>query len=153
MYTIIDDLSIAGGSNYDWSTIRRLDRYVPTQAGAVAYIAYPVDAPFEEDVTSDYPTDSLSIAKKRTVTIECRILSNSTAINTETLIDEDNDALDNALRDIQLAFMGNGLNSQCLGVMAIEYVSATKVPYESKPAYYPFKLEIELNIIYRESRY
>ena len=152
IYSILDAVSIAGGANYDWSTAKRLDTYIPDSAGLVATIHYPTDSPFETDVSADYMTPSINRMLERAIQIKVRVVSDTIAVDVDEVVDENNDALDKALDDLICALSSDTLGTCNLGVKGVQYVSASKEEIDSQGIYYPYLLNVEYQIIYSKVR-
>ena len=152
IYSILDAITVVGGANYDWSTAKRLDEYIPDSDGLVATIHYPEGSPFETDVSEEFFTSSINRMLMRTIEIKIRVVSDALVVDTDELIDENNDAIDKALDDLTAALSSDTLGTCNLGVKGVNYVSASKEDIESKGVYYPYLLNVEYQIIYSKAR-
>ncbi len=152
IYTILDSITAGGTVNYDWSTAKRLDTYIPDSAGLVATIHYPTDSPFETDVSEDYFTPSINRMLARTIEIKVRVVSDTLIVDVDDIVDENNDALDKALDDLTCALSSDTLGTCNKGVKGVEYISASKEEIDSQGIYYPYLLNVEYQIIYSKVR-
>lgn len=145
-----EDPPVAGGYNFDWDTGRRADRgyELPT-----FIIEYPVNVPFETDVTREGGVSSTEWRLRRRVLFIGRVPSDMLVAVDEEVIDKNNDALDKALDDFQKMFDGTIGTTLCpLGVKKITFVSSAKRPLPSNGVYYPFELIATYDIDYTKKR-
>lgn len=155
IYTLLGNITTTvevDSPNYDWQTRRRIDKYVKRGAKVTATIHYPEDSPFEVNVSEEEKAMSGEEICRRDIQIKCSIVSESLRVDPETIIDENNDALDKTLRDLQSAMANQYLNTCGLGVYKVYYADANKEKIEGKSAYYPFLLNAEYSIYYRVAR-
>ncbi len=88
----------------------------------------------------------------RTIEIKCRVISDTTIINQKLVVDESNDTLDKMLEDLTGAFNSSVLNSCSLGVIEVNFLNGTKEEIEGKSIYFPYLLNAEFQIIYKQVR-
>ncbi len=145
-YTIIGAID----SNYEWEAYRRLDTAQKSESKVHATIHYPTSSPFVEEIlegsTNEYRLMS------RTIEIKCRVISDTTIINQKLVVDESNDTLDKMLEDLTGAFNSSVLNSCSVGVIEVNFLNGTKEEIEGKSIYFPYLLNAEFQIIYKQVR-
>ena len=152
IYNIVGTMTIANGYNYDWETVRRYDAYTMETTNCVFSLHYPEEEAFVEDATDEMPPPTMTRSLVRSVEFKCKPISDALDVDTEDVIDENNDALDKAFEDITKAFYSDTLGSCNLGVKKVEFTEAVKEPISSKGAYYPFLLSANFRIYYHEPR-
>jgi len=152
IYSILDGISTANGAYYNWSTIRREDTFVKDSADVVATIRYPNDSPFVQNGEGEITPTNINRIMMRSIEIVCLLKSKTSLIQVENIVDEDNDALDEAVDDVLCALSSDSLNSCSLGVKAVEFIGATKEEIDSSDIYYPYNLVVEFNIYYNKAR-
>ena len=155
IYNIVDAMTVVGGYNYDWTTYRRIDTYTLSTENCVFSLRYPADGLIEEDITGEddnYLADQMSQVLARNCEFMLKPVSDMTAVDTEKVIDYNNDALDKALDDIRKAISVNTLNTCGLGILGVEYVGVEFEEITSQGAYYPFMYKVEYRIIYNVAR-
>jgi hypothetical protein len=155
IYAFIPDMTVANGYNYDWVEYRRIDTYQPeTLIGKAALsLEYPVDRPFEADVSEDFRPQLNTRSKMRDIDFMCRVISDTDGtIEVDDVVDQDNDALDKALWDIQKAINTGTLNACGFGIRAADYIDAEKEEIESGGVFFPYLLKVNYNIVYTETR-
>ena len=150
IYTILGSMAVVDGYNFDWTTKRRLDTYVKSSTTVNATIHYPVDTPLGEEIreisTNEYRVIS------RTIEIKSKVKSTATVLKTEDMVDESNEVIDGMIYDLHKAITTTAINSSCLGVLDVVMGSIVKENITSNAAYYPFLLNAEFTIIYKEER-
>lgn len=162
IYSDVNEMTVANGYNYDWSTNRRTDSYIPIseQAGSTSpdvsfILEYPDDgSPLFEDKSKEGGISSRERRMKREVRFVARVTSDMTVIDAENLIDLNNDAIDKALDDILKKFCGKVMQQHYCenGVRSIEPIQGFKRAIESKSAYLPYELVVIYLFDYKESR-
>ena len=155
IYTQLEAISttdIDHPANYDWQTKRRLDKHIARTPKVTATIHYPEDEPFEEDVSIEKEASVGECIKKRVIDVQCKIKSKAAALRSLGIIDQNNDALDDALEDLKIVFGNFSLQTCNLGIQDVSGGVASKVEIESKSAYYPFMLVVRYEILYSTKR-
>lgn len=152
IYSIVDGMTVAGGYNYDWQTIRRIDTYHDENELCKFTLHYPEEEAFEEDASDEFPPPTMMRSLSRKVEFKCKPVSDMLEVDTDDVIDLNNDALDKALCDIKKAFNSDSLSSCNKGVKRVDFEEAVKEPIESSGAYYPFLLSANFRIFYQEPR-
>jgi hypothetical protein len=150
IYDSLGAIAVVDGYNYDWGTEKRLDIYIKTSANVTATVHYPEDEPIAEEILEESTNEYRVIS--RNIEIKCRVISTATVINSKDVVDQNNDALDSALEDLYTVFNSNTLNTCDLGVKDVIFVTASKESITSKSVYYPFLLNAEFQIIYKQVR-
>jgi hypothetical protein len=155
IYFIVDGMTVAGGYNYDWQAERRLDKYTGENKLCKFTLRYPEDSPFEDDITGEddrFLADSMSQVLERECEFVLMPVSDMGVVKPKNIIDLNNDALDKALRDIRKAVSINTLSVCGLGVLGVEYGPAIKEETAGGSVYYPFVCNLNMKIIYSDSR-
>ena len=154
IYSIVDGMTVAGGYNYNWVTIRRIDAFTLNDESCVFSLRYPTASPFRENITrdGDYPADSMTEIYARDVELVCKPVSDMLEVDVDDVLDLNNDAIDKAQNDIDKAINIGTLNTCGYGILGVEYGASTLEVNTSGDVYYPYLLNITVRIIYSKSR-
>ena len=150
IYVILESIAKADGYNYDWMAVKRIDKYIPTSEEVTATIHTPEDATFSTEIIEESTTEYKMML--RTFEIKARVVSKTLIIKSMDVIDENDEAIDDMLEDLNKALFFASLNRECIGVAGVENTNAEKESITSKSVYYPFLLNAEYQIKYKESR-
>ena len=150
VYSILGSIATVDGYNFNWSTKKRLDTYVKETANVTATVHYPTDSPLAEEILEGSTNEYRLLA--RNIEIKAKVKSKTTIINEENIVDENNEVIDEMLDDLCGAFNSSTLNSCDLGVVEVNFLTASKEDITSKGVYYPFLLNAEFQIIYKRER-
>jgi hypothetical protein len=89
---------------------------------------------------------------QRNIEIKAKVVSTATIVKPTDMVDQNNDALDNMTQDLQKAFNSNTLSTCDLGVKDVIVGDISKEKIDSGTVYYPFLLNAEFQIIYKQVR-
>lgn len=151
LYTVLGSIATVDGYNFNWTTKKRLDTFIKEAPTVTATVHYPEDAPLGEGEIRELSTNEYRVMS-RIVEIKSKVKSTTTVINQEEIKDQNNEVIDGMIWDLHKAINVSSLNSPCLGIIDVFLGTPVKESITSKGVYYPFLLNMEIEIIYKEER-
>jgi hypothetical protein len=150
LYTIMASIETGDDFNFNWNTKRRLDTYIKTSTYVTGTVHYPEDSTLGREL-KEMSTNEYRVME-RIVEIKSKVKSVATEIKSKDIVDQNNEVIDGMTYDLHKAITFESLNNACLGVLDVEVTDASKESMTGKGVYFPFLLNTEFTIIYKEER-